>query len=274
MQVMKHDSATTQNAGRSVSERDLEATVRSLGIGDGSVLLVHASLSAFGDVIGGEQAVIDALQAAIGPAGTLVMPSQSWQLCDPEYLAPGAMAFEECARIRENLPVFDVARTPTRSMGAVAELFRTLPGVRRSRHPHRSFAALGPEAAGVTAEQNLDSPFDDASPLARLYDLDAVVLLLGVGFDKATALHLAEWRSRARLPRVPNGAPMLVGGERRWVTWEETLAESEDFEVIGDAFRSSSAARSATVGRASCEAMSLRELVDFGASWMNSTRKT
>jgi hypothetical protein len=51
--------------------------------------MVHTSLRALGYVVGGEQAVIEALRTAVGPTGTRVMPAQSWQLCEERWVARG-----------------------------------------------------------------------------------------------------------------------------------------------------------------------------------------
>ena len=130
-------------------------------------------------MIGGEQAVLEALRAAVGAPGTTVMPSQSWQLCDPASNNKPDVPREWWPTIRSNLPAYDPARTPTRTMGAVAELFRTQPGMLRRSHPHRSIAANGPNAHRITARHHLDCPAGERSPLAVLYDLDAWALLLG-----------------------------------------------------------------------------------------------
>ncbi len=69
-----------------VNTEQLVAELRALGVHGGSTLMVHTSLRSLGWVIGGTQAVLEALRDAVGPDGTLVMPTQSWQLCDPAFL--------------------------------------------------------------------------------------------------------------------------------------------------------------------------------------------
>ena len=49
----------------------------------GSVVLVHTSLSALGWVCGGAQAVVEALLDALGPDGTLVVPTHTGSNSDP-----------------------------------------------------------------------------------------------------------------------------------------------------------------------------------------------
>ncbi|MCR6491296.1 aminoglycoside N(3)-acetyltransferase [Cellulomonas sp. P24] len=255
-----------------VTESSLVRDLTSLGLRPGSTVLVHTSLSSLGHVVGGEQVVIQALLSVVD-GGTVVMPAQSWQLCDPAYLAGTASVDHEDA-IRAHLPAYDPRRTPTRTMGRVAELFRTWPGAQRSAHPHRSFAALGPDADRLLARHDLDSPVGERSPLAALYEADADVLLLGVGFDKCTALHLAE--DRAHLPGravVANGAPMTSEGRREWVTFDEPVVDDADFPAVGSAFaRQSRELRAGVVGAAFARLVPVRPLVDFAASWFRTHR--
>lgn len=260
---------------RLITRQDLVAGLLSLGVEPGGTVMVHTALSSLGWVVGGEVTVIDALSDVVGPAGTLVMPSQSWQLCDPAVLADPAVPLAWYPTIRATLPAYDPARTPTRTMGAVAELFRTLPGARRSAHPQRSIAALGPRSEQVTAVHDVDSPSGERSPMRALYDLEASVLLLGVGFDKCTALHLAE--ERTDYPgrrRVPGGGPVLCDGARVWLEWDELDLLDDDFVTLGEAYLSSGlpAARGA-VGEAQAVLVPVRELVDFAGEWMAAHRR-
>src|SRR4051812_5370615 len=95
-----------------------------LGVQPGGVLVVHSAFSRTGPIEDGPRGLIDALIAALGPRGTLVMPSMS---DDDEH-------------------PFDARATPCVGMGVVADTFWRRPGVLRSDSPH-SFAAIGPRAA-------------------------------------------------------------------------------------------------------------------------------
>jgi len=248
-----------------VAEADILEGLRALGVEPGATVIVHCALSRFGAVAGGEQVVVQALLQAVGPLGTVVMPSQSWHLCDPDFLDDPAQDDAMRAALREALPVFDAALTPTRTMGRVAELFRTLPGSHRSPHPHRSFAAAGLAAEAIVRTHDHDDPFGETSPLARLYEERATILLLGVGYESCTALHLAEGRAAGARATVRNGAPVLVDGRRRWVTWEEPVVDDELFPHIGAAFDETGAVTRVRIGAAECRAVPLAELVDFAA---------
>ena len=256
-----------------VTQADLVRDLRALGLAAGSVVLVHASLSRLGAVVGGEQAVVLALEEVLGPDGTIVVPTQSWHLCDPAYLGDPGVPPDRWDDVRAALPAYDPAWTPTRTMGAVADAVRTRAGAVRSAHPHRSFAAVGPHAGEVVARHDLADPVGEGSPLAALYALDAQVLLLGVGHDKNTSLHLAEARSGLPLPTVPNGAPLLVDRVRRWVTFDEPVVDDADFGEVGAAFAAAGAGeRHGVVGRADARLMPVRALVDFAAGWFRRAR--
>ena len=66
----------------------LAGDLRALGIGAGDVLLVHSSLRSLGWVSGGALAVVQALLDVLGPAGTLVVPSQTTGNRDPSTWRP------------------------------------------------------------------------------------------------------------------------------------------------------------------------------------------
>ena len=176
-----------------IRQSDVVAQIVELGLTPGTVLLVHTSFSKVGPVEDGPLGLIRAFQAALGPDGTLVMPSMT---DDDEH-------------------VFDPRSTPCLGMGVVADTFWRMPGVLRSNSPH-AFAALGPAAAQITADHPLDMPHGLDSPVGRVHDLDGQILLLGVGHDANTTIHLAEALAGVRYRRQKSLVIMQTGQPRRY----------------------------------------------------------
>ena len=110
---------------KTIFKSDIVEALKSAGLQSGDSVMVHASLGKIGYVCGGAQAVIEALIETVGEDGTVMMPTQSWKNLDPETGVHWDADEADWDRIRENWPAYDKAITPTNTMGAVAEMFRS-----------------------------------------------------------------------------------------------------------------------------------------------------
>jgi aminoglycoside N3'-acetyltransferase len=189
------------------TRESIASDLRSLGVTPGGALLVHTAVSRLGWVCGGPVAVAQALLDVLGRDGTLVVPTHTTGNSDPAQWENPPVPAAWWPVIREHMPGFDPQITPSQGVGALPEVVRALPGALRSAHPQMSFAAIGPQAEPIIAGHVLESGLGEGSPLARLYDLDAEILLLGVGHASNTSLHLAEYR-------VCRATPSSNGGRR------------------------------------------------------------
>ncbi len=220
-----------------VSVPRLRQHLRDLGVLPGSVLVVHTAVSNVRPVEGGPQGLILALRDTLGPDGTLVMPSMS----------------------DDDERIFDPGATPCAGMGVVADTFWRQPGVLRSDSPH-AFAAQGPAAAAIVAPHPVEVPHGPDSPVGRVHDMDGWILLLGVGHDANTTVHLAEWLAGVRY-RVPKSALVLRGGAPARVEYGEIDHCCQRFALVDEWLEQARAQRRGTVGHAAARLVRSRAVV-------------
>jgi len=220
-----------------VSREELIAQLRALGLQPGAIVVVHASFSSVGPVEGGPRGLIEALRSVLGAEGTLVMPTMS---DDDEH-------------------PFDPRRTPCRGMGVVADTFWRMPGALRCDSPH-GFAAMGAHAAAITAPQPLDVPHGSDSAVGRVHDLDGEVLLLGIGHDSNTTIHLAEAMAGVRYRR-PKYLTILRDGRPARFDYREIDHCCENFALMDEWLDAEGRQRRGTVGDGEARLMHSRDAV-------------
>lgn len=254
---------------------DLTADLRALGVSAGQVLLVHASMHRFGRIPGGAATVVAALRDAIGAEGTLVVPTGTASNSDTSRLHARRTAGMNADQVREYraaMPAFDPATTPSDEMGQVAEQVRTTPGAIRSCHPQSSFAAIGPMAHEMTGGHAPDCHLGESSPLARLYETGAWILLLGVGYDACSAFHLAEYRYTPDPPRRAYRCVVTVDGRATWWEYHDVVLDDRDLVGIGTDLDATGHVLKGRVAEADCRLMPLVPAVDFATAWLRRHR--
>lgn len=256
-----------------VLKENIMEALKKVGISIGQTIMVHTSLSSLGFVCGGAQTIIEALLESVGSEGTIMMPTQSWKNLDPTSGVHWEEPEEWWQLIRDNWPAYNKDITPTNSMGVVAEMFRTWPGTLRSNHPARSVAAHGKYADFLTKQHDITNIFGEGSPIGKLYELDGYVLLIGVGYDKNTSIHLADVRAEySGKHNCTEHSAIMENGKRVWKAYDTLFVDGEDFAEIGKAFEIECTVQKATLGNGVVTFMKQRELVDFAVRWIEENR--
>lgn len=223
------------------------------GIEPGDTLVVHSSLRRVGWVDGGPTTLLGALQDVLGPSGTLVLPTFSFNLA------------------LWSLPPFDPWQTPSR-VGALTEAFRHQPGVLRSHHPTHSVAAWGRLSWDIVGGPPEYEPLGIESPLDRARRAGARILLLGVGNNRNSTVHVAE--SLAAMPYLsvpfsdvdPHDEAWYMdepGGEAHVLFIQEMPGSSEGFSVLDRLLEDNGIARPSRIGAAESWLMDSAALCDF-----------
>lgn len=153
----------------------LKQHLADMGVDPKGTLLIHSSMKSIGPVEGRADTVLDAFSEYMKD-GLLLFPSHTW---DRVSAAKGK-------------PTYYPASDPTCN-GILPQLFWQRPGVIRSLHPTHAMAGLGKNAKDYLAGEELTaSPCSRKGCWGRLYDVNAQILLLGVGLNRNTFIHSVE----------------------------------------------------------------------------------
>jgi aminoglycoside 3-N-acetyltransferase len=157
--------------------------------------MLHSSYKSLGPVEGGPTAVIDSLIEAVGPTGTVLLPTFNFQSWTESHY-------------------FDVLETPSQ-MGIVGELARRRADFQRTPHPVYSFAVLGADADKYMACDD-EEAYGDNSVFAHFLDVDGLIVSYGLDYNNTfSLLHFVERKVGVTHRRIKMFGGIYVGHDRR-----------------------------------------------------------
>ena len=254
---------------------DLVADLQALGLRAGDGVFVHCALGKVGHVIGGPRGVILALMDVVGPEGLIGMPGFCRDAYDPVAIFDLDVPAEMHARIKDQVLGFDADRSDVRQNGSVPEAFRTWPGVVRSPHPTSSVLLWGAEAGNLSVPHDVHGwATGTATPWGRLRTRPKMkILLIGVGWNRCSALHAAETislhkRSKTRHFKLGN----LQTGV--WIDAPDVADDLDTlFPLVGAAWEAEGQVTSGQIGKAQAMLTDYGAVVSFAADWLNARNK-
>jgi aminoglycoside N3'-acetyltransferase len=254
----------------------LVSGLRTLGVSEGDVVMPHVSLRRIGlaGVPGGAERLLEALDRAVGPSGTLLMILGT---NSPHEYVNQLPEDERAAALATETP-FVLADAPVLpEVGAFAEVFRLATGTVQSDNPSGRYGARGAGARELVEGQPVDDYYGPGSPLERLVERRGKVLRIGSDAETVNLLHYAEYLARIENKRRVRWDYLIetAHGPRHViirclddmdgiVPWE-----GEDyFKLAVEAYEAEGHGRRGHVGRASAALYDAAHLVDFAARWM------
>ena len=236
-----------------ITSGDIVKGLQAEGLVPGCKLLVHSSLSSFGYVEGGVDAVIDALLEVVGVAGTILVPT----LTGSETLS------------RNNPPVFDPLNTPCWT-GKIPETFRKRPDAIRSIHPTHSVAAIGADAHLLTKDHWFSiTPCDQYSPYGKLAQQpESAILLIGTDHQSSTMFHHVEETVGTDYHMQAGFAKAKLMIEGKEVYRHDMLHQygtPRNFGIMEDVFVERGIQKTFTIGNATLRLVKALEMVELTA---------
>lgn len=220
-----------------VTQKDIENGLREIGLERGDIVMVHSSLSRFGEVEGGADTVVDAILAVIGPEGTMVVPTFNY-----------------------NPDPFDPKVTPSLT-GAITEAVRHRPDAVRSLHPTHSVAAIGEDVERITGGHEDVDAFGTGSALYNILEMNGKILQLGVTHTSNSMIHVAE--EIAQMPYLHVSRSVTIKGPNGQVITKTIRRPgcSRGFNKIEDDLEQTGQLRETMIGKSRVRLMPAATLV-------------
>jgi aminoglycoside 3-N-acetyltransferase len=232
--------------------------------------MVHAGLRSVGRIVGGVNAIVQAMFDAIGSDGTLAayVDFEPW--------------FDEDDN-RADIPVFDKRiANAARDHGVLHETLRTWPGALRSDHPDAGVVAIGRLAECITADHPFQYGYGEGTPFERIVEAHGRVLMIGAPLDTITLLHYAEHKANLPAKRTQSYERLMPGPEGpNWLRFEEfdttqpvsEILPENCFERIARDYLANGFVLQGKVGLADSFLFDGPDLVRFAIQWLEDFAK-
>jgi aminoglycoside 3-N-acetyltransferase len=237
-----------------VHSSDVAQALHSVGVVRGDIVMFHSSLSSMGHVVGGPNTVIEGFLEAVGPEGTVCVPTLWYHHTEPPM----------------DLSLWDRDNSPSYP-GLITETFRQRSDSLRSDNPTHSISAIGSRAAELTGTHGQsglrpcrfgDGAFAADSPWERLYQWNAAYCFIGVDFTVNTMGHYIECRF---MERALQQAPASIRDELEdeLIRWQKPgVYASYSFQKMGERLAEMALVRFGTIGSATLRCIRARDMVD------------
>ncbi len=232
-----------------ISFRDIERGLKDLKINNQTPVIVHSSLSAFGEVQGGAESLLGALVRCFN---AMMMPTFTYKTMIIPSVGPEDNGLIYGSGRQSNLMAefYSDSMPADKLMGSTAEKLRTLPIAKRSSHPILSFSGIH-----VDTILNKQTLYDPLAPIQELANQQGWVLLIGVDHTVNTSMHLAE----------------RLSGRKQFIRWALTphgITECPNFPGCSDGFNAAAPylgaiTRQVTIGNARIQALPLLPMLDI-----------
>ena len=251
-----------------ITKDDIVQRLKAMGIQNGSFVYVQAALNSFGYVVGGSQAIIEALMEVVGYEGTILMPTFTQNIIDPASLSNTRIEREDWNLIRDNMLPYDKKLSTPFHMGEVSVQFIKNDAVLRSAHPNFSFAAWGKYAKILCEKHALHFGLSQESPLGKLFDMNGFILLLGIPMESCFAMYFAQY-DNAKIPLKILSSPV---NSRSFTVWKDMIDldfNNDGFKEVGEILEGRHLMKTDYIGNAVCRFFSFREAVKIARAYYN-----
>ncbi|MGN1343135.1 MAG: aminoglycoside N(3)-acetyltransferase [Traorella sp.] len=249
-----------------LTKEDFKAAMQRLGVKKGMLLYVSASLDEFPCVIGGAQAIIEALMDIVGYDGTIVMPSFTYYLCDPIEMKD--VPRDRVQEARRNSLAFDKRLSIPKDSGEVSIQFMRNEAVLRSNHPMVSFLAWGKYAKLIVEKHPLHFGMNHLSPLGKIKEYNGYVITIGNEYQDCEIFHVAQYMTM-KCPIRIYSCPIDRSGSTSWIQILDLELNHDSYNKIGEIMEERQLVKTTYIGSSTCRMFSAKVAIEGSLEYFN-----